>query len=154
MSDADRNEDALDQMVCFALYAASRSMTQAYRTLLEPFGLTYPQYLVLVLLWTRGARTVRELGDELALDSGTLSPMLRRMEGAGILTRTRGTDDERVVTVELAERGEQLRTDLAHVPACIAGGTGLTRESAAALLDTLHGVAAGMRGTADDPVPA
>lgn len=145
MSTAVRNDDAIDQMVCFALYNASRAMTQTYRTLLEPHGLTYPQYLVLVLLWTRGDRTVRELGDELALDSGTLSPMLRRMEQAGILTRTRNIDDERVVTVSLADRGEQLRTDLAHVPACIAGGTGLTRETATALLATLHDVTASMR---------
>src|SRR4051794_27986644 len=114
-----------DDMVCFALYAASRATTQTYRALLEPWGLTYGQYLVLVVLWSEGEQSVSELGEALQLDSGTLSPMLRRMESAGVITRRRGSADERVVTVSLARRGRDLRDELAHVPGCIAGGMGL-----------------------------
>jgi MarR family transcriptional regulator, organic hydroperoxide resistance regulator len=147
-SDEERNGDVLDQMVCFALYSASRATTQAYRALLEPFGLTYPQYLALVLLWTEGPKSVRQLGDALDLDSGTLSPMLRRMEQSGIVTRTRSADDERVVQIALAPRGEQLRTDLAHVPSCIAGGAGLTLDQARDLIATLRRLGEGMQTTA------
>ncbi|OZB81158.1 MAG: MarR family transcriptional regulator, partial [Microbacterium sp. 14-71-5] len=84
-------------MVCFALYAATRATTQAYRALLEPWGLTYPQYLVLVTLWLDGEQTVSSLGDRLQLDSGTLSPLLRRMESSDLIVRERRSSDERVV---------------------------------------------------------
>lgn len=128
-----------DEMVCFSLYAATRATTQAYRTLLEPWGLTYPQYLVLVTLWVEGDQTVSSLGDHLQLDSGTLSPLLRRMEQAGLVKRERRSDDERVVTVGIGERGRELRPELAHIPARIAAGTGLPdQEAATALIDTLH----------------
>jgi DNA-binding MarR family transcriptional regulator len=128
-----------DEMVCFSLYAATRATTQAYRALLEPWGLTYPQYLVLVTLWVEGDQTVSSLGDHLQLDSGTLSPLLKRMEQADLVRRERRSDDERVVTVTPGERGSTLRTELAHVPAAIAAGTGLTDErSAAELIATLH----------------
>ena len=119
----------MDEMVCFSLYAASRATTQAYRELLDPFGLTYAQYLVLIVLWSEGPRTVRELGEALQLDSGTLSPMLRRMETAGHLERTRSTADERVVTITLTAKGSALRGELAHVPECILRGTGLAGAS-------------------------
>ena len=107
---------AVDSLVCFALYAASRTTTQAYRVLLDPWDLTYPQYLALVTLWNDGDQTVSGLGDALQLDSGTLSPMLARMEAAGYVTRERRADDERVVTVSLTPRGRAMREDLAHVP--------------------------------------
>jgi DNA-binding MarR family transcriptional regulator len=139
---------AVDEMVCFSLYAATRATTQAYRSLLEPWGLTYPQYLVLVLLWDRDERSVRELGEHLELDSGTLSPLLRRMEQAGFLVRTRGQRDERVVIASLTDRGRALKADLAHVPACIAAGAGLTLEQARELIGTLNRFAAGMHGAA------
>ena len=129
---------ALDRMVCFSLYSASRATTQAYRRLLEPWGLTYPQYLVLVELWTQGPRSVRQLGDDLALDSGTLSPLLRRMETAGIVTRSRDQADGRVVTVDLTARGHDLRAEMADVPAQVAQCMSLTVESARELLDSLH----------------
>ncbi|RDV45327.1 MarR family transcriptional regulator [Leifsonia sp. ku-ls] len=126
-------------MVCFSLYAATRATTQAYRTLLEPWDLTYPQYLVLVTLWVEGEQTVGSLGEHLQLDSGTLSPLLRRMEQAGLVTRERRSGDERVVTVAIGERGRELRPQLAHIPQRIAAGTGLPDEkAAAALIDTLH----------------
>lgn len=137
-------------MVCFSLYAASRATTKAYAALLEPHGLTYPQYLVLVLLWNRDDRSVRELGDALELDSGTLSPLLRRMTRDGLVERARTATDERVVTVSLTPRGRELRTELAHVPACIAQGMGITREGAQAMIAALTELAEGMRDTAAD----
>ena len=128
-----------DEMVCFSLYAATRATTQAYRSLLEPWGLTYPQYLVLVTLWVEGDQTVSSLGEHLQLDSGTLSPLLRRMEQAGLVRRERRMPDERVVTVTIGDRGHALHDELAHIPAKIAAGTGLPDEQAAVeLIDTLH----------------
>ncbi|WP_199245740.1 MarR family winged helix-turn-helix transcriptional regulator [Leifsonia sp. AG29] len=128
-----------DEMVCFSLYSATRATTQAYRSLLEPWGLTYPQYLVLVTLWVEGDQTVGSLGEHLQLDSGTLSPLLRRMEQARLVRRERGSRDERVVTVTIGERGLALRAELAHIPGRIAAGTGLPDERAAAeLIATLH----------------
>jgi len=143
-------------MVCFSLYAASRATTQAYRALLEPWGLTYPQYLVLVTLWLEGDQTVSGLGDHLQLDSGTLSPLLRRMEQAGLVRRERRSADERVVTVTIGERGAELRQELAHIPARIAAGTGLADERAAAdliatlqhLTETMHAAASPGRASA------
>src|SRR3569623_599545 len=126
-----------DEMVCFSLYAATRATTQAYRTLLEPWGLTYPQYLVLVTLWVEGEQTVGSLGDHLQLDSGTQSPLLRRMEQAGLIRREHHPGDERVVTIVTGERGDELRAQLAHIPGRIAAGTGLPDEQAAtAPIDT------------------
>ncbi|WP_235038016.1 MarR family winged helix-turn-helix transcriptional regulator [Microbacterium sp. 18062] len=136
---------ALDEMVCFSLYTASRATTQAYRRLLDPWGLTYPQYLVLVQLWTRGPLPVRALGDDLALDSGTLSPLLKRLENAGIVTRTRGEADGRVVTVALTSRGQALREEMADVPAQLFACMSLSMESAQALLDSLHTLTASVQ---------
>ncbi|HWU47420.1 MAG TPA: MarR family winged helix-turn-helix transcriptional regulator [Humibacter sp.] len=143
-----------DEMVCFSLYAASRATTQAYRTLLEPWGLTYPQYLVLATLWIEGDQTVGSLGEHLQLDSGTLSPLLRRMEQNGLVQRDRRLPDERVVTVTIGERGRELRSELAHIPARIAAGTGLPDEhAAAALIDILHRLTETMHSvTAQHPV--
>ena len=134
-------------MVCFSLYAATRATTQAYRSLLEPWSLTYPQYLVLILLWDSDNRAVRDLGERLELDSGTLSPLLRRMEQAGFLKRARSAQDERVVIVSLTERGRALKNDLAHVPSCIADGSGLSLGQVRELNDTLHRLTARMHAT-------
>jgi DNA-binding MarR family transcriptional regulator len=144
----------LDQMVCFSLYSASRATTQAYRRLLEPWGLTYPQYLVLVELWTQGPRSVRQLGDDLALDSGTLSPLLRRMESAGIVTRSRDQADGRVVTVHLTDRGRELRAEMADVPAQVARCMSLTVESARELLDSLHRLTGSVQASTVDAAAA
>lgn len=143
-----------DEMVCFSLYAASRATTQAYRTLLEPWGLTYPQYLVLVTLWIEGDQTVSGLGDHLQLESGTLSPLLRRMEQSGLVRRERRSADERVVTVTIGERGTAIRPELAHIPARIAAGTGLSDERAAAdLIATLHRLTETMHAATTTPAP-
>jgi DNA-binding MarR family transcriptional regulator len=143
-----------DEMVCFSLYAATRATTQAYRSLLEPWGLTYPQYLVLVTLWFEGDQTVGSLGEHLQLDSGTLSPLLRRMEESGLVRRERRSTDERVVTVTISERGRELRRELAHIPGRIAAGTGLPDQQAAtALIDTLHRLTETMHAAAaEQPV--
>ena len=144
-----------DEMVCFSLYAATRATTQAYRALLEPWGLTYPQYLVLVTLWVEGDQTVSSLGEHLQLDSGTLSPLMRRMEQSGLVRRERRESDERVVTVTIGERGRELRPQLAHIPARIAAGTGLPDQQAAmARIDTLHNITETMHAAAQQTVPA
>lgn len=124
---------ALEQQLCFALYSASRAVTARYRPLLDELGLTYPQYLVLLALYERDSRTVKELGEELRLDSGTLSPLLKRMEAAGLLTRARSADDERSVRVELAEQGRALHERVAEVPAGLFRGTDVTLDEIADL---------------------
>lgn len=129
----------LRRQVCFALYAASRALTDVYRPLLDAVGLTYPQYLVLLVLWERDGATpaVSEIGAELRLDSGTLSPLLKRLEKAGFVRRRRSTRDERRVEVELTDAGRALRDRVADVPARVAVSTGLTEADLVALRDTL-----------------
>lgn len=107
---------ALDRQVCFALYAASRAVTAAYRPLLEPLGLTYPQYLVMLVLWERGTLAVGDVGAALHLDSGTLSPLIKRMEAAGLVERRRSADDERRVLVALTTEGRGLRERAIEIP--------------------------------------
>lgn len=106
----------LEQMICFELYAASRAMTSLYRPALEPHGLTYPQYIALRVLWHRGPTTVRDLGRHLSLDSGTLSPLLKRLETQGLIRRERGTTDERTVWIHLTDTGTALRDQTADIP--------------------------------------
>lgn len=149
-SPADR--PVTDRMVCFVLYAAARATTQAYRSLLSPWDLTYPQYLVLVALWVEGPQTVRGLGERMHLDSGTLSPLLTRMERDGLVARGRSGTDGRVVEVRPTARGTALRAELGHVPAAVAPGLGLTDAvDGAQLLTTLHAITASMRAVAEDP---
>lgn len=155
MSTAEQSTRVTEQMVCFALYSAARATSQAYRALLEPWGLTYPQYLVLVTLWVEGPLSVRELGEGMQLDSGTLSPLLTRMEAAGLVRRERSAADARVVTVHPTERAVRMRDELSHVPGAIARGMGIDDAGDAhALLGTLHAVAASMHAVADDPASA
>lgn len=123
MAGADGLE--LDNQVCFALYAASRAVTQLYRPVLEALGITYPQYLVMLVLWEHGPITVKDLGSKLELDSGTLSPLLKRLEGAGLVTRSRRATDERSVEVQLTDVGAALRKRALHVPRKVATATGL-----------------------------
>lgn len=99
----------LAEQLCFDLYAASRAVTAAYRPALTELGITYPQYLVLIVLWEHDSLTVRELGEKLRLDHGTLTPLLKRMEGSGLVERRRDNADERFVVVSLAGKGESLR---------------------------------------------
>lgn len=118
-----------DEMVCFSLYSAARATTQAYRTLLAPWGLTYPQYLVLAILWNEGEQTIGSLGDAMQLDSGTLSPLVRRLEQAGYLSRARSMHDERVVTVQLTDAGRSLRAEVAPLRARVAELAGVQDDA-------------------------
>ncbi|MEV6349314.1 MarR family transcriptional regulator [Actinoplanes sp. NPDC051851] len=137
-----RESAALDEMICFQLYAASRSMTALYRPLLDPHGLTYPQYLVLRVLWHDGPTTVRDLGRTLRLDSGTLSPLLKRLESQGRLRRDRGTDDERTVLVSLTGSGQRLRDEIGDLTASLLCHVNLTLDE----LTQLHQLLARARG--------
>lgn len=115
----------LEDQMCFALYAASRAVTALYRPLLDELGLTYPQYLVLLVLWANGPSQMKDLGAALHLDYGTLSPLIKRLEKAGLLSRRRRTDDERSVQVVLTEEGVALRDKAKAVPPVIAEAMGL-----------------------------
>ncbi|TQN31736.1 MarR family transcriptional regulator [Haloactinospora alba] len=118
MSNAPEPDDplALQAQLCFAVYSASRALTGLYRELLAGTGLTYPQYLVMLVLWEQGTVPVKELGERLRLDSGTLSPLLRRLETSGLVRRIRSSQDERVVRVALTQRGTALRDSVEHIP--------------------------------------
>lgn len=128
----------LDAQLCFDLYAASRAVTNAYRPLLADLELTYPQYLVMLVLWERGTSTVRELGQALQLDSGTLSPLLKRLESADLLQRQRRIDDERAVQVTLTKKGHAMRAKAASVPAAIGAAMGLRPAEFSALKTALR----------------
>lgn len=140
----------LDAQLCFPVYAASRALTRAYGPLLEPHGLTYPQYLTLLALWSGpDGQTVGELGRRLRLDSGTLTPLLKRLEGAGLVSRRRDPDDERRVVVTLTEAGDALQDDLAHVPGALVERLGITFEDGLALRSLVDRLIANL-----DPPPA
>jgi DNA-binding MarR family transcriptional regulator len=106
----------LDNQLCFSIYAASRAITRAYRPILEPYGLTYPQYLVLLTLWEKDVQSVNQIGRRLYLDSGTLTPLLKRMEGAGFIEREKVKTDERKVAIRLGPRGKELRHVALRIP--------------------------------------
>ncbi|MET8566234.1 MarR family transcriptional regulator [Streptomyces flaveolus] len=118
----------LQDQLCFALYAASRAVTTRYRPLLDELGLTYPQYLVMLVLWERGSVSVRELGTALQLESSTLSPLLKRLETGGLLRRERRAEDERSVAVRLTPAGSDLQEKARTVPPAIGEAMGLTPE--------------------------
>ena len=110
---------ALDNQLCFALYSSSLAMTKLYKPLLGTLGLTYPQYLVMLSLWERDGVTVSELGERLFLDSGTLTPLLKRLESAGLLTRQRDAADERRVVIRLSPAGRQMKARAKKIPECV-----------------------------------
>ena len=116
----------LDHPLCFAMYAASLAMTRRYQPLLTELGLTYPQYIALLALWEQDDVTVSALGERLALDSGTLTPLLKRMEAAGWVVRERDADDERRVRVRLTPSGRALRQRAQHIPKSLLAGSGMT----------------------------
>ncbi|WP_308461120.1 MarR family transcriptional regulator [Streptomyces sp. Ru62] len=115
----------LDRQICFSLHAASRAFNSVYRVILKDLGLTYPQYLVMLVLWEQGDLPVKRLGEQLRLDSGTLSPLVKRLEGAGLVRRERSAEDERSVRVHLTEEGTALRERALEVPRRIMSATGL-----------------------------
>ncbi|MBE1499302.1 DNA-binding MarR family transcriptional regulator [Amycolatopsis lexingtonensis] len=118
----------LDDQLCFGLYSASRAVTSLYRVVLDDLDLTYPQYLVMLALWEQDHRLVKELGAELNLDSGTLSPLLKRLQTAGLVVRNRQADDERSVRVSLSETGKALREKAQGIPDVI--GTAMSLDDA------------------------
>lgn len=144
-----RPGSGVDDLLCFAIYSAGHAFNQFYRPHLDALGLTYPQYLVMATLWAQDDRTVKELGQVLHLESNTLTPLLKRLEASGYVTRPRDSADERQVRVRLTEAGRALSA-AAGVPECLAAAAGLgeeemdrLREAIIALRDRLLGVNAG-----------
>jgi DNA-binding MarR family transcriptional regulator len=129
---------ALGQQLCFAVYSVAHAFNRTYKPLLEKFGLTYPQYLVLLALWQKDRMTVKGIGEELGLDSGTLSPLLKRLETAGFVSRIRDKGDERQVIVTLTDKGEALKGDAFGILTEIGKATGCSMAEAAALRSALH----------------
>jgi MarR family transcriptional regulator, organic hydroperoxide resistance regulator len=129
---------SLDRQLCFALYSASRAMTAAYRPILTELNLTYPQYLVLLVLWEEDRVTVGRLGERLQLDSGTLSPLLKRLEANGFIRRERSTTDERLVEVTLTPSGRRLERKAQCIPEQLLGSAGMTDRQAADLRDAVR----------------
>ncbi|MCY1165948.1 Organic hydroperoxide resistance transcriptional regulator [compost metagenome] len=109
----------LDNQLCFALYSTSLAMTRLYKPLLDELGLTYPQYLVMLVLWEKDGLMVSELGERLYLDSGTLTPLLKRLESSGLISRIRAVEDERRVHITLTAAGRKLKARAARIPGCI-----------------------------------
>jgi len=128
---------ALDRQVCFALAAASRSVIALYRPVLEPLGLTHPQYLVMLALWESSPRSAGEISDALLLEPATLSPLLKRLESAGLLTRTRRVTDERTLSVELTPAGRALRDRAEEVPGRIVETLGMDVAHLEGIRDSL-----------------
>ena len=128
---------ALPDMICFALYSATHSMQQAYKPLLDALGLTYPQYLVLTALWAEDGQTVGALGRQVQLESNTLTPLLKRLEGMGYVTRTRAKEDERQVIIHLTDQGRAMQARAAHIPGCILEKSGLPLDELLSLRDQI-----------------
>lgn len=128
----------LDRQLCFALYSASRAMTAAYRPILTELNLTYPQYLALLVLWEEGRVTVGRLGERLRLDSGTLSPLLKRLEANGFIRRERSASDERLVEVTLTPAGDRLEREAQCIPEQLFLSTGVSEREAADLRDAVR----------------
>lgn len=123
----------IDQMLCFAVYSAGHAFTRFYKPRLDALDLTYPQYLVLLVLWEKDDITVKGLGDRLFLDSGTITPLVKRLEARGLVARRRDEDDERQVRITLTEAGRALEAKAMSIPLAAAGGTGLTEAGAESL---------------------
>ncbi len=136
---------ALENQVCFALAVASRGVNAIYRPLLEPLGLTHPQYLVMLALWERSPRSVRELGEELQLDPATLSPLLKRLEALGYVARRRSVDDERVLEISTTDAGAALRAQAETIPPRIVERLGMSLDELDGLRTALHRVIAAAR---------
>ena len=135
MTTVEEDPLALERQVCFALSIASRSVLAVYRPLLEPMGLTHPQYLVMLALWGDSPLTVKDLSVLLQLEPATLSPLLKRLEAAGYVTRTRDADDERLLKIELTAGGKKLRTRALRIPPTIVARLGIDMDE----LQQLHG---------------
>lgn len=144
MSSTPRHEIAasdllkLDNQLCFAVYSASLAMTRLYKPLLDKLGLTYPQYLVLLVLWEGDGLTVSELGERLSLDSGTLTPLLKRLEANGLVARIRDVADERRVHISLTATGRRLKQRAANIPGCLMAASQCSVDELVALTRQLQ----------------
>jgi DNA-binding MarR family transcriptional regulator len=136
----------LDEQLCFALYAASRAMTGCYRPGLDRAGLTYPQYLVMIVLWEHRSISVSELSDQLQLSTGTLSPLLKRLEAAGLLTRRRRTDDERLVQLTVTQAGLDLLEGTQPVRESMRQAVGMDRAEITRMIEQLNALTMRLRG--------
>ncbi|CAL9472742.1 hypothetical protein SUDANB174_02862 [Streptomyces sp. enrichment culture] len=143
----------LDQQICFSLNAASRAFGSVYRVVLKDLGLTYSQYLVMLVLWEHGELPVKKLGEHLRLDSGTLSPLLKRLEAAGLVRRERSARDERSVEVRLTGQGAALRERAVEVPRRISAATGLDLTEVQDLRARLDRLTAALDAYGTDPAP-
>jgi DNA-binding MarR family transcriptional regulator len=141
---------ALERQVCFALAVANRSVLAIYRPILEPLGLTHPQYLVMLALWERSPRTVTDVSRTLQLEPATLSPLLKRLEANGLVTRARGADDERQVHIALTPAGRQLRAKAKKVPPAVIAKLGVDLDELDRLREALNRVAAAARVALED----
>ncbi|KPB90389.1 MarR family winged helix-turn-helix transcriptional regulator [Pseudomonas syringae group genomosp. 3] len=128
IASADCDSLLLDNQLCFALYSTSLMMTKVYKPLLQALGLTYPQYLAMMVLWERDGLTVSDVSTRLLTDPGSLTPLLKRLEGEGLISRTRSKEDERVVLLHLTEQGRALQQKALSVPGCILSASGLNME--------------------------
>jgi DNA-binding MarR family transcriptional regulator len=128
----------VDNLLCFALYAASRAAVDVYRPFLDKLEITYPQYLVMLLLWEQAPRTIKELGNVLYLDSGTLSPLLKRLEKRGLIKRQRDIQDERLVNISLTAEGRALKEQVRDLPETLFCQVGLPMEDFGSLIERLH----------------
>lgn len=148
--DPEASEEQLDDRLCVMLYRASHAMTAAYRRVLDPLELTYPQYTVLSALWLRGSATVRDLGQVLGSDYNTMSPLIKRLEAKALVRRARSRADEREVVVELTDEGRELSKDAAHVQDEIARATGLSAADRDELVERLRRLTDHLRVPATD----
>lgn len=139
--------NTLDEQLCFAVQSAALAFTQAYKPLLAPLKLTYPQYLVMLLLWEKDARSVKELGEPLFLDSGTLTPLLKRLQTLGYITRETDTRDERITRITLTAAGAALKKKAATIPAKLLCATGLDGAGAIKMRDSIKKLRAALRAT-------
>jgi len=130
----------LDNQLCFALYSTSLAMTKLYKPLLDELGLTYPQYLVMLVLWEKDGPMVSELGERLYLDSGTLTPLLKRLEAAGFIARVRDTQDERRVHITLTAAGRKLKARAQKIPGCVRTASQCSLGELVQLKQQLHGL--------------
>lgn len=128
----------LENQLCFPLYACAKEVVRRYTPLLEPLGLTYTQYIAMIVMWEHKSISIKDMGKLLYLDSGTLTPMLKKMESAGLICRKRSEDDERIVMVSVTERGEELHNKAADIPSKMAGCLTIGSDEAMQLYTLLH----------------
>ncbi|MFE9440861.1 MarR family winged helix-turn-helix transcriptional regulator [Streptomyces sp. NPDC006602] len=152
-STSEENWLRLDGQICFSLHAASRAFNGVYRVILKDLGLTYPQYLVMLVLWERGEMPVKKLGEHLRLDSGTLSPLLKRLEAAGLVRRERSVRDERSVEVRLTDAGVAMREPALQVPRRIFQATGFDLDELRELRERLDQLTSTLDSAALEEMP-